>query len=80
MIGMPIIVNEKRIYNPKKIIVNQIIPIIIKTENNYYNFLFTMNNSSYKDLVKPINIKEIVFPIVWVILYILMSISIYIIN
>lgn len=42
--------------------------------------IFTMNNSSYKDLVKPINIKEIVFPIVWVILYILMSISIYIIS
>lgn len=42
--------------------------------------MLTMNNSNYKQLVKPINIKEIVFPIVWVILYILMSISIYIIS
>ena len=51
MIGMPIIVNEKRIYNPKKIIVNQIIPIIIKTENNYYNFLFTMNNTMNSEVI-----------------------------
>ncbi|MBR4618509.1 MAG: tryptophan-rich sensory protein [Bacilli bacterium] len=42
--------------------------------------MLTMNGSGYKDLIKPINVPGIVFPIVWVILYILMGISIYIIS
>ena len=41
--------------------------------------MLTMN-SGYKNLIKPINVPGIVFPIVWVILYILMGISIYIIS
>lgn len=42
--------------------------------------ILTMNNQTYKSLNKPINIPEVVFPIVWIILYILMSISIYLIS
>ena len=42
--------------------------------------MFTMNNSGYKDLIKPINVPPIVFPIVWSILYILMGISVYLIS
>lgn len=40
--------------------------------------LFTMNNmDTFKELSKPINVPGIVFPIVWSILYLLMSISYY---
>lgn len=42
---------------------------------------FTMNNmDTFKELAKPINIPGILFPIVWSILYLLMSISCYIIT
>ncbi len=43
-------------------------------------FGFLSDNSFYKDLVKPIDINAIVFPIVWSILYFLMGISLYIIS
>ena len=42
--------------------------------------MLTMGKSSYSDLNKPFDVPSIVFPIVWVILYILMGISIYIIS
>ena len=42
--------------------------------------IFTIDNSYYKMLIKPIEIPPIVFPIVWSILYILYSISIYIVR
>lgn len=42
--------------------------------------IFTIDNSYYKMLIKPIEIPPIVFPIVWSILYILSSISIYIVR
>lgn len=43
--------------------------------------LFTMNNmETFKELSKPINVPGIVFPIVWSILYLLMSISYYIVS
>ena len=42
--------------------------------------VFTIDNSYYKMLIKPIEIPPIVFPIVWSILYILSSISIYIVR
>ena len=42
--------------------------------------MLTMGKSSYGDLNKPFDVPSIVFPIVWVILYILMGISIYIIS
>lgn len=42
--------------------------------------MFTMGDNGYKELIKPINVKGFIFPIVWVILYILMGISIYMIS
>ena len=42
--------------------------------------MLTMGKSSYGDLNKPFDVPSIVFPIVWVILYIFMGISIYIIS
>lgn len=43
--------------------------------------IFTMNNmDTYKELAKPIAVPAVVFPIVWSILYLLMSISCYIIS
>ena len=42
--------------------------------------MLTMGKSSYANLNKPFDVPGIVFPIVWVILYILMGISIYIIS
>ena len=34
----------------------------------------------YLELAKPFNVPKIVFPIVWIILFILMSISCYVVN
>ena len=42
--------------------------------------VLTMKDNGYKDLIKPIDVPGYIFPIVWVILYILMGISIYIIS
>lgn len=43
--------------------------------------LFTMNNmDTFKELSKPINVPGIIFPIVWSILYLLMSVSYYIVS
>ena len=42
--------------------------------------MLTMGKSDYANLNKPFDVPSIVFPIVWVILYILMGISIYIIS
>ena len=43
-------------------------------------YLFVMKNNAYENLIKPINVPSIIFPIVWLILYTLMGISIYIIS
>lgn len=40
-------------------------------------FISKINNNFYSSLNKPFNLPSAVFPIVWTILYILMSISIY---
>lgn len=42
-------------------------------------FAFTTDNSFYNSLIKPFELPAIIFPIVWSILYIIMSISLYII-
>ena len=42
--------------------------------------MLTMGKSDYNSLNKPFDVPSIVFPIVWVILYILMGISIYIVS
>lgn len=43
-------------------------------------FSFTTNNNFYNDLIKPFDLPAIVFPIVWSILYLLMGISLYLIE
>lgn len=61
----------------KKLIMITIITFVV---GSFFS-LFTMNNmDTFKELEKPINVPGILFPIVWSILYILMSISCYIIS
>ncbi len=62
--------------NWKKLILIIIITFVI---GSFFS-IFTMNNMhTFKELSKPINVPAIVFPIVWSVLYLLMSISCYII-
>lgn len=42
--------------------------------------IFTMNTSFYDNLNKPFKLPSIIFPIVWSILFLLMSVSFYIIS
>ena len=63
--------------NWKRLITIIVITFVV---GNLFAF-FTMNNmDTFKELDKPINVPGIVFPIVWSILYLLMSISCYIIS
>lgn len=56
-----------------------IIIIITFVVGSFFSF-FTMNNmDTFKELEKPINVPGILFPIVWSILYLIMSISLYIV-
>lgn len=62
--------------NWKKLIIITIVTFIV---GSFFSF-FTMNNmDTFKELNKPINVPGIIFPIVWSILYLLMSISLYIV-
>ena len=66
----------------KKIDWKRLIIIIIITfvVGSFLNF-FTMNNmDTFKELEKPINLPGILFPIVWSVLYLLMSVSLYIVT
>ena len=63
--------------NWKRLILITIITFVV---GSFFSF-FTMNNmDTFKELEKPINVPGILFPIVWSILYLLMSISCYIIT
>lgn len=63
--------------NWKKLVIIVIITFVV---GSFFNF-FTMNNmDTFKELEKPINVPGILFPIVWSILYLLMSISLYIVT
>lgn len=63
--------------NWKRLIIIIIITFIV---GSFFSF-FTMNNmDTFKELEKPVNVPGILFPIVWSILYLLMSISCYIIT
>lgn len=63
--------------NWKRLIIIIVITFIV---GSFFSF-FTMNNmDTFKELKKPINVPGILFPIVWSILYLLMSISCYIIT
>ena len=60
--------------NWKKLIIITIITFIV---GSFFSW-FTMNNmDTFKELEKPINVPGFLFPIVWSILYLLMSISFY---
>lgn len=62
--------------NWKRLIVIIIITFVV---GSFFSF-FTMNNmDTFNELEKPINVPGILFPIVWSILYLLMSISLYIV-
>ncbi len=63
--------------NWKRLIIIIVITFIV---GSFFSF-FTMNNmDTFKELKKPINVPGVLFPIVWSILYLLMSISCYIIT
>lgn len=63
--------------NFKKLIIIIIVTFIV---GSFFSW-FTMNNmDTFKELAKPINVPGILFPIVWSILYLLMSISCYIVS
>ncbi len=61
----------------KRLIIITVITFIV---GSFFS-LVTMNNmDTFKELVKPINVPGILFPIVWSILYLLMSVSCYLIT
>ena len=63
--------------NWKKLIIITLLTFFV---GSFFNF-FTMNNmETFKELSKPIDVPGILFPIVWTILYLLMSVSYYIIS
>lgn len=63
--------------NWKRLIIITIITFVV---GSFFSW-FTMNNmDTFKELEKPVNVPAILFPIVWSILYFLMSISCYIIT
>ena len=63
--------------NWKKLILITIITFVI---GNIFSVFTIAGMSAFKELDKPINIPGVVFPIVWTILYLLMSLSYYIIS
>lgn len=63
--------------NFKKLITIIIITFVI---GSLFSFIIMKNTDIYKSLQKPINVPSIVFPIVWSILYLLMSIALYIVT
>ena len=61
--------------NWKRLITITIITFLV---GSFFSFLTMNNMSAFKELEKPINVPAIIFPIVWSILYLLMSVSCYI--
>ncbi len=64
-----------------KINFKKLITIILVTflVGGIFSF-FTINNDTYQNLIKPFEIPTIVFPIVWSIIYLLISISYYLVS
>ena len=63
--------------NWKKLIIITLVTFLI---GGFFSF-FTMNNmDTFEELSKSIDVPGVVFPIVWSILYLLMSISYYIVS
>ena len=61
--------------NWKRLITITIITFLV---GSFFSFLTMNNMSAFKELEKPINVPAIIFPIVWSVLYLLMSVSCYI--
>lgn len=61
--------------NWKRLIIITIITFLV---GSFFSFLTMNNMSAFKELEKPINVPAIIFPIVWSVLYLLMSVSCYI--
>lgn len=62
--------------NWKKLIIITIVTFIV---GSFFSFFIMNNMDTFKELNKPINVPPVVFPIVWSALYLLMSISFYIV-
>lgn len=63
--------------NWKRLIIITLITFIV---GSFFS-LFVMNNKdTFKELEKPVNVPGVLFPIVWSVLYLLMSISCYMIT
>lgn len=62
--------------NFKKLIIIILVTFLV---GGIFSF-FTMNNDTYQNLIKPFEIPTIVFPIVWSIIYLLISISYYLVS
>ncbi len=63
--------------NWKRLIIIIVITFIV---GSFFSFFMMNNMDTFKELKKPINVPGVLFPIVWSILYLLMSISCYIIT
>ena len=62
--------------NWKRLIIIFLVTFLI---GGLFSFLTMKNMDAFKELNKPIDVPGFIFPIVWSILYILMSISLYIV-
>lgn len=60
----------------KKLIIITVITFIV---GSFFSLLTMNNMETFKELSKPVNVPGVLFPIVWSILYLLMSISCYLI-
>lgn len=63
--------------NWKKLIIITIITFVV---GSFFSWFLMNNMETFNELEKPIKVPGILFPIVWSILYLLMSISCYIIT
>ncbi len=63
--------------NWKRLIIIIVITFIV---GSFFSFFMMNNMDTFKELEKPVNVPGVLFPIVWSILYLLMSISCYIIT
>lgn len=64
-------------FNVKRFLIILIITFVV---GSFFSFLTMNNMEAYMELSKPVNVPKIIFPIVWTILFILMSISCYIVS
>lgn len=63
--------------NWKRLIIITLVTFVV---GSFFSWFLMNSMESFKELEKPINIPAILFPIVWSVLYLLMSISYYMIT